>query len=103
MMLDWEEKDSAYIYGLSITEEYRNQGWGTKLFKYGLNYLNKENIEQAELTVDPKNDAAIHVYREKLGFEITGFRENFYGKGKDRYYMTLDLSEYEKQQLKIAS
>jgi ribosomal protein S18 acetylase RimI-like enzyme len=48
------------------------------------------------LTVDINNPAAISLYKDKLGFEIESFSKDEYGKGHDRYKMTLDLSKYTK-------
>ena len=98
LMTDWEDNDSAYVYALAIEEEYRNQGLGTKLIKYGMEILIEEGYSQAELTVDPENDPAIHVYRDKLGFEKTDYEKDVYGEGLDRYYMELDLADYEEQE-----
>lgn len=107
LMNDWDNKDTAYVYALAIEEEYRNQGLGTKLIKSGMELLLKDGYSKAKLTVDPDNEAAIHVYKDKLGFKQEKYEENVYGKGLDRYYMELNLADYEKDEnnelLKIAS
>lgn len=107
LMNDWDNKDTAYVYALAIEEDYRNQGLGTKLIKSGIELLTKEGYSKAKLTVDPENKPAIHVYRDKLGFEKKGYQKNVYGKGIDRYYMELDLADHnvdnDKKVIKAAS
>ena len=107
LMNDWDNEEAAYVYALAIEEEYRNQGLGTKLIKYGLELLIEEGYSRAKLTVDPDNNPAIHVYQDKLGFKKTDYEEDVYGEGLDRYYMELELAEYDKEKnddlIKIAS
>jgi ribosomal-protein-alanine N-acetyltransferase len=107
LMNDWDNKETAYVYALAIEEDYRNQGFGTKLIKSGMELLIEEGFSKASLTVDPENDPAIHVYKDKLGFKKKEHEKNVYGEGIDRYYMELDLAEYDKNEnnsfIKIAS
>jgi hypothetical protein len=56
----------------------------------------EDGYSKASLTVDPDNDPAIHVYKDKLGFEKKKQENDVYGEGIDRYYMELDLAEYDK-------
>lgn len=107
LMNDMDNKDTAYVYALAIEEDYRNQGLGTNLIKSGMEILIEEGYSKATLTVDPDNDPAIHVYKDKLGFEKKKHKKNVYGDGIDRYYMELDLAEYDIKEnddfMKIAS
>ena len=97
-MNDWDNKDTAYVYALAIEEDYRNQGLGTKVIKCGIELLVEAGYSKAKLTVDPDNDAAIHVYKDKLGFENKKYEKNVYGEGLERYYMELDLAEYDRDE-----
>lgn len=107
LMNDWDDEDTAYLYALAIEEDYRNQGLGTKLIKSGIELLIKDDYSKVSLTVDPDNEPAIHVYKDKLGFKKKKHENNVYGKGVDRYYMELNLAEYVKNEdndfIKIAS
>jgi len=107
LMNDWDDEDTAYLYALAIEEDYRNQGLGTKLIKSGMELLIEDGYSKASLTVDPDNEPAIHVYKDKLGFEKKKHENDVYGEGIDRYYMELDLAEYTKNEdndfMKIAS
>ncbi|MEN6351055.1 MAG: GNAT family N-acetyltransferase, partial [Syntrophomonas sp.] len=78
----------AYLIGVSINAEVRNQGYGTSLLWESFSYLARENIREVELTVSPGNSEAIILYQEKLGFVITDFREDEYGAGQHRVVMS---------------
>lgn len=90
-MRDWGNPYKAYLIGVSIAKEMRGQGLGTILLRTSLQALKKENITEVELTVDPKNHAAIKVYEEKLGFVTKCSRINEYGAGENRLVMSLLL------------
>ena len=90
-MRDWSNPHKAYLVGVSIAKEMRGQGLGTILLHTTLRLLEKENIEEIELTVDPKNLGAIKVYEEKLGFIKKSFRVDEYGAGENRLVMSLLL------------
>lgn len=90
-MRDWENCRKAYLIGVSVAERMRGQGVGTLLIRNTLEQLKLEDINEIELTVDPENQAAIKVYRDKLGFTAKGKRSNEYGLGEDRLVMTLSL------------
>jgi len=89
-ILDWENRDKAYLYGVSMTDGHRGRGGGTALLKSCLAVLAAEGIMQVELTVDPDNLAARKVYEEKLGFRIVGHRSDEYGPGETRLVMELE-------------
>lgn len=70
--------------GLSIWRpEDRNQGFGTDAMRAMLAWAFREyNLHRIDLSVDPANEAAIHVY-ERLGFVREGCRrEAHWGGGK---------------------
>ncbi len=85
--LDWNNPQKAYMMGVSIAKEYRGKGVGTRFIKETFVALGKEGIKEVELTVDPKNIAAVKVYQNKLGFQEIDFRKNEYGEGEDRLVM----------------
>ena len=90
-MRDWDNPKKAYLMGVSIAQNFRGQGLGTKLISASLQELRQENIEEVELTVDPENSAAIKVYAGKLGFVDKGVRLDEYGVGENRLVMNLFL------------
>lgn len=67
-------KGYAYIddhtpeFAISLFEEYRNQGIGTRLMTAMIDYLRKNGYKQTSLNVKKEN-YAVKLYR-KMGFEV---------------------------------
>ncbi len=93
LMRDWEDLDKAYLFDFAIAEDFRGQGLGYHFLLTICRNLREQGFKRLSLTVDVNNSAAIHLYRDKLGFEVRRRRENEYGKGHDRYLMTADLDQ----------
>lgn len=74
LLRDFSNPNSAYIFGFSIKSEYNDQGLGTKLLDYTLNWLAQQGFKRVELTVDPDNKAAYHLYKDKFGFKEEEYR-----------------------------
>jgi ribosomal protein S18 acetylase RimI-like enzyme len=55
-------------FAISLFEEYRNQGIGTKLMNKMINHLQKSGYKQASLSVQKEN-YAVKLYK-KVGFKI---------------------------------
>jgi ribosomal-protein-alanine N-acetyltransferase len=89
-MLDWDKPRRAYMVGVSMAKNVRGQGLGTVFIAKTLQMLANDSINEVELTVDPGNQTAIHVY-EKLGFTANEVRRDEYGKDEDRIIMLLSL------------
>jgi len=93
-LLDWNNPQKAYMFGVSIAKDSRGLGIGTELLTKSLQALFRENIAEVELTVDPDNARAVKIYESKLGFKITDSRKNEYGEGEDRLIMILSLADF---------
>lgn len=93
-MLDWDKPELAYMVGVSVAAQVRGKGVGTKLLVESIQQLFADKITEVELTVEADNTAAVKVYKEKLGFEVTEFRENEYGPGQDRLVMVLTRDRF---------
>lgn len=79
-------KDEVFLYGISTRKKYRNHGYAKRIMKESERYLKDLGYKVIGLTVDPKNEIAIKLYKN-LGYTIEEFQENEYGKGIDRYLM----------------
>ncbi|WP_346355309.1 GNAT family N-acetyltransferase [Azotosporobacter soli] len=90
-MRDWEKPERAYMVGVSVAQALRGQGLGSALLRASLSELKQSGVTEVELTVDPSNQAAIRVYREKLGFVEQEMRRGEYGSAEDRLVMTVIL------------
>jgi len=90
ILREWKNARTAFIHSFYICSRYRKQGIGKKLLKYSLDILKDENFEQAELTVDAENKAAVNLY-EGFGFKVREIRTDEYGEGINRNLMVLKL------------
>lgn len=95
-MRDWERPELAYMVGVSVAAEARGKGIGTHLLVESIKKLFEDNFVEVELTVAADNVAAVKVYKDKLGFEVTEFRESEYGQGQDRVVMVLTKDRFPK-------
>lgn len=94
-ILDWSNPKRAYLFGVAISDRNRGEGLGTSLLSESFKELKRAGIKEIELTVDPCNKVAIKLYTARLGFEITGFREDEYGEGENRFVMLLSLENFQ--------
>lgn len=69
--------------GISIAAEFRNDGIGTKLFEYTINWARRKNYKKLCLSVFSSNKIAMHLY-EKFGFQVEGVRKEQFKVG-DNY------------------
>ncbi|MBS1317494.1 MAG: ribosomal protein S18-alanine N-acetyltransferase [Lachnospiraceae bacterium] len=74
--------DEADITNVAVAEKFRSKGVATELLEQLFLRGYERGIENFTLEVRVGNAAAIHLY-EKLGFERSGIRPNFYEKPKE--------------------
>lgn len=74
---------SILINGLTILPEYRGKGIATNAMKKLLAKLGDKNLS---LVVHPENTPALLIYL-RLGFTITGWKDNFFGNGQPRLFL----------------
>ena len=75
-----DKQDSVEIISLAVIPEYQKKGIGKLLLNQILDGLKGRKIH---LVTHPRNTPAIILYL-KLGFEIYGLKENYYGDGQPR-------------------
>jgi ribosomal-protein-alanine N-acetyltransferase len=73
--------EEAQILDIAIASEQRERGMAQKLMAHAVSVSQDKEAEVLALEVRASNSAAIALY-EKLGFERTGVRINYY-EGKD--------------------
>ncbi|PIC57965.1 GNAT family N-acetyltransferase [Sporosarcina sp. P12(2017)] len=86
-------KHSAYIV-VGISENYRGQGVGSKLFKELEQWATQHSIRRLELTVVTGNQAGLSLYK-KMGFEVEGIKRHslfINDEFVDEYYMAKIIS-----------
>lgn len=77
--------EEFHIGSICIDENYRNLGYGEKLLKSFFDITDSFGYDTT-LEVRYDNYSAIKLY-EKLGFEKSGIRKNYYKHGKDAIIM----------------
>jgi ribosomal-protein-alanine N-acetyltransferase len=93
-MRDWEDTEMAYLFDYAIAEDFQGQGLGFHFLESICRNLVDQGFKSMSLTVDVENIPAIHLYKDKMGFEIVEHRMDEYGKGHDRYIMKLNLNKF---------
>ena len=86
-------KHSAYIV-VGISENYRGQGIGTRLFKELDKWATQHDIHRLELTVVTRNQAGLSLYK-KMGFDVEGTKRHslfINDEFVDEYYMSKLIS-----------
>ncbi len=81
---------SGRIYSLAVDHGHRGRHVGRQLLTDMVDRLTARGVGRVYLEVDRTNTAAIALY-ERLGFETTGTRPDYYGPGRDALHMRRDL------------
>lgn len=92
LMRDWEDSEKVYLFDYAIAVDLQGHGLGYYFLKVILKNLEEQGFKRVGLTVDTENLAAIKLYKDKMGFEITEMSEDEYGKTHDRYIMVLEIN-----------
>ncbi len=90
LVRDWNAAN-AYLFDLVVEPAARRRGRGRFLMEKVIAALAAEGVEELELTVAPENEAAVSLYKQ-LGFKATGTLREEYGKGQDRWSMSLKIA-----------
>ncbi len=80
----------AYLYGVSTNENYRHQGYASKLLNFCMKEIEKYKIKHLELTVSPENEIGIKFYK-KFNFKIIEYLENEYFENENRLLMRKEI------------
>ncbi|MET9500652.1 GNAT family N-acetyltransferase [Streptomyces sp. NPDC006259] len=82
----------SWILSLGISPPLQRRGLGRQLMTHVLGHLRTQGVRSVTLSVEPRNDTAIALYRS-LGFASYpgGPRPDYFGPGEDRLLMTLAL------------
>ncbi len=70
MMRDVDNPAAGEIMGFGVLEDYRGQGLGRTLFRYGFNFLIEQGLQPVFLAVNGENHNAIRLYQAE-GFDLT--------------------------------
>ncbi|KXH48962.1 acetyltransferase, partial [Colletotrichum nymphaeae SA-01] len=88
----------GHITSLSVMRTHRRLGIAEKLMRQSqLAMVETFGAQYVSLHVRVSNQAAIHLYRDTLGFKNEKTESKYYADGEDAYCMKLDLSYIREQ------
>ncbi|KAF1743919.1 hypothetical protein MXB_3884 [Myxobolus squamalis] len=83
-----EESESGHITSLSVKRTHRRLGLAKILMNLSLNSMVRVyNAKEACLHVRVSNKAALHLYKDSLGFQVLEVEPKYYGDGEDAFSM----------------
>lgn len=82
----------GHITSLSVMRTHRRLGIAEKLMRNSQRAMAEVfNANYVSLHVRVSNAAALHLYRDTLGFEVEKVESKYYADGEDAYAMKMDL------------
>lgn len=82
----------GHITSLSVMRTHRRLGIAEKLMRMSQRAMAEVfNANYVSLHVRMSNVAALHLYRDTLGFEVEKVESKYYADGEDAYAMKMDL------------
>lgn len=69
--------DEAHLLNICIAPEFQHKGYGIAFLNWLMQYARDNNLKTMYLEVRISNTAAINLY-QKMGFNETGIRRNYY-------------------------
>lgn len=82
----------GHITSLSVMRTHRRLGIAEKLMRNSQRAMAEVyNANYVSLHVRMSNSAALHLYRDTLGFEVEKVESKYYADGEDAYAMKMDL------------
>ncbi|EXJ79151.1 acetyltransferase [Capronia epimyces CBS 606.96] len=94
----------GHITSLSVMRTHRRLGIAEKLMRMSQRAMAEMfNAEYVSLHVRMSNVAALHLYRDTLGFEVEKVESKYYADGEDAYAMKMDLKSLQIKQNEVES
>ncbi|MDH4267532.1 MAG: ribosomal protein S18-alanine N-acetyltransferase [Deltaproteobacteria bacterium] len=89
----WLVAAETHILNLAVHPRRRQQGFGTRLLRFGIDYSRRKGVKEITLEVRRSNYKAISLYRH-FQFQPWGIRRRYYtDSGEDAIVMGLRLAE----------
>ncbi len=88
----WLESTRLHIINVAVHPEYRNEGVGTQLLLFAIDYAKERKFKEVSLEVRKSNENAIRLYK-KLGFEVVEDLKAYYQDGEDGYRLFKNIEE----------
>jgi hypothetical protein len=82
----------GHITSLSVMRTHRRLGLAEKLMRQSQRAMAETfNAKYVSLHVRVSNNAALHLYRDTLGFEVDKIEAKYYADGENAYSMRMNL------------
>lgn len=92
----------GHITSLSVMRTHRRLGIAEKLMRMSQRAMAEVfNANYVSLHVRMSNVAALHLYRDTLGFEVEKVESKYYADGEDAYAMRMDLKSMQLKPLPV--
>lgn len=84
----------GHITSLSVMRTHRRLGLAEKLMRQSQRAMAETfNAQYVSLHVRVSNQAALHLYRDTLGFKVDKIEDKYYADGENAYSMRMDLAD----------
>ncbi|QOV44080.1 GNAT family N-acetyltransferase [Streptomyces chromofuscus] len=80
-------EEYAWLLALGVLPEFQRQGCGWALLDAAVRHARVAGARRMHLVVRPDNDSAHRLYHT-YGFRDGEFRKDYYGRGRDRVFMS---------------
>ncbi|RMZ66259.1 N-terminal acetyltransferase A complex catalytic subunit ard1 [Pyrenophora seminiperda CCB06] len=88
----------GHITSLSVMRTHRRLGLAEKLMRQSQRAMAETfNAHYVSLHVRVSNTAALHLYRNTLGFSVDKVEAKYYADGEDAYSMRIELADLKEQ------
>ena len=92
----------GHITSLSVMRTHRRLGIAERLMRLSQRAMAEcFNANYVSLHVRMSNTAALHLYRDTLGFEVEKVEAKYYADGEDAYAMRMDLKSMQIKELPV--
>eukprot|EP00127_Corallochytrium_limacisporum_P003600 Clim_evm83s150 gene=Clim_evmTU83s150 len=96
---DAKEVPHGHITSLAVLRSHRRLGVANKLMKQAcLAMVECFNAEYVSLHVRVSNRAALHLYKDTLGFSVQDIEAKYYADGENAYAMRMNLKNVDEYQ-----
>ncbi|KAF2785613.1 hypothetical protein K505DRAFT_380789 [Melanomma pulvis-pyrius CBS 109.77] len=90
----------GHITSLSVMRTHRRLGLAEKLMRQSQRAMAETfSAHYVSLHVRVSNTAALHLYRDTLGFTVDKIEAKYYADGEDAYSMRMELEQYRGREL----
>ncbi|CAI6337958.1 unnamed protein product [Periconia digitata] len=92
----------GHITSLSVMRTHRRLGLAEKLMRQSQRAMHETfSAHYVSLHVRVSNTAALHLYRDTLGFTVDKIEEKYYADGENAYSMRMEMSALREEQKKL--